>query len=1215
MPVSGPSSYLGREDRWAWDALYAGYTPPPSEDVAPAPYAPSPASPALGRELGNMREPWLQPFSEFHPTTTWADVSDRATRAQQRREQGSSTQPRVQDRAEPPVQPPDAQQQATQQQQAAQSDLKQQANAQRIAQGRQKVQQAQRDRQEREQAHGQAREAAAAAAAAVKQAEGAVQSAKSDINGIQSEISEAEGTEEGVPDGLDSELDNAQEALDAAQAALDQARAAHDSAVAAEQQAAEAVQQAVTSEETATRDLQQAESEQQQAEQQAQQTQQQAEQAPQPEAAPSPYGEGAPAPGEQLPDKAAALGDAATPWIPEAEPGQPGETGQPDPVQEAISKVRAAGGDANALLDDVATRAWQQQSGRAAPDWMNQDDVRQYDEYREAWKGAFRAGQDVPLANELRTAATQARSQPAGQQISQQSERPDSTLVGGLDRPPLAEGEHRAGRKQRRGQPGAGPARPVPGATMGAPGAGVPSANLAQAQQTLAAAQARDAEMKKLLEQANSAAEGYQQQLEEAQAQAKKISDEMSLGIGSTSYRQYSLGPAMNQAQAAVSGYSQQLSQARAKAAQAQQGLAASAQSIAAAQNLVKLASTQPGPGPATAVAGQASDTAQTGNLLGTFLGKAPPELQQRLAGDIAAGGPAGTEVLKQIASAAWFRQVAAQGQGVPASGPPRDYVESWLGMWRAGQDQAPLQQALRAELQRRGVVQAAAGPQPNMGPPLTTQPPRPGQTAGAPTSTAVLDQRDAGVQTPNGAPGGPAGSVLPAGGAPPDYVQVAGSIYVDPAHPERGQFQRQPDGTFAPVSGPILTPRTLSDPGGAAIEPIPNTSGTVTIPDKGPADTIMRDLAATVSYPTQLPTEQRRLWDEWRAAGGSGDWESFRQHALRVGAPDLGAEPRSVSDPRDRGVLTPSGAPPRQPRPPAPITSTTVESASNAPDLGPLLRPGEQPAPEAGAPSRLGVVSGLGGRDVDPLVVTAAVAGVRDEQGQATIANGINGYLRGDPNATWAKDHLENVARLGWWFETGQQEGTRAEDAPPEYIAKWVEDFKNGETTAPLQEQLNKSLHAHGLPAPMDAKNGRAPYIDWSRGTERRPAAPDSAPDEIEAYIRAAAQVRGINPDYAIAVAQSEGGLDPARRGTFDTGSSWWPFQLHYGGRGYEHLGTQAGMGNRFTASTGWQPGDPRAWKDSVDFALDEVGNVGWGQWYGARKIGITGMMGIQRR
>ncbi len=119
----------------------------------------------------------------------------------------------------------------------------------------------------------------------------------------------------------------------------------------------------------------------------------------------------------------------------------------------------------------------------------------------------------------------------------------------------------------------------------------------------------------------------------------------------------------------------------------------------------------------------------------------------------------------------------------------------------------------------------------------------------------------------------------------------------------------------------------------------------------------------------------------------------------------------------------------------------------------------------------------------------------------------------------------------------------------------------------------------------------------------------------EIEAFIREAARKRGIDPDIAIKVAKSEGGVDEyAKRGTFATGSSFWQFQLHYGGAGYEHFGTVAGMGTGFTALTGWQPGDPRAWRDSVRYALNRAKANGWGAWYGAAAVGMGRWDGIDR-
>lgn len=119
----------------------------------------------------------------------------------------------------------------------------------------------------------------------------------------------------------------------------------------------------------------------------------------------------------------------------------------------------------------------------------------------------------------------------------------------------------------------------------------------------------------------------------------------------------------------------------------------------------------------------------------------------------------------------------------------------------------------------------------------------------------------------------------------------------------------------------------------------------------------------------------------------------------------------------------------------------------------------------------------------------------------------------------------------------------------------------------------------------------------------------------EIEDFIADAAQKRGISPDTAEKVARSEGGVDEyAKVGKFSTGWSFWSFQLHYGGAGYEQFGTVAGMGTGFTKLTGWQPGDERAWRDAARYALNRVKAGGWSPWYGAAAVGVGQWDGIDR-
>lgn len=1189
MPVSGPSPYLGKKiESWAWGSDYSGYDPPAPPDSEPAPYGPGPVSSLLDpAELKAITKHATPYGAGMRPTTNWADVVDSQTRAQQRRERGTAGQPTATGRPEQPG--------AEQQGQPSQADQQRQQAEQKTAAAKAKVQQAQRVRQQAEAAHTLTREK-------VGETETQLQRANDQLRAAKSELDDWEGTGE-PPEELQDAVDNAEQQVQ-------QARSAQQAAQQAEQQAMEQLQQATQAEDAANKEVQAAEQETQSAEQQAQQ-----EQAAQEQPAEGPYGTG-PAQDEANPEQGIGQAVQAAPEVPSAEPGQPD---QQDPIQRAIAQVKAQGGNADNLLDAIAAEAWKQESGRAAPNWLDPNEVKAYDDYRANWKGAFRAGQDVPLAGNLRAAAG-GQSAPAQQAPYDPNKPPSSTnqppvnpnLIGGPDRPPLA-------------GPGAGP-QPAPGATPGvgtnpvgpagsalpgAPGAAQatpatpPSSGpqLDQANQTLAAAQARDAQLQKQLEQATSAADAAQKKMEAAQEQAKKLSNELSSGVGSPEYRQYSLTPALNQAQGAVSDAAQQLAAARARAAQTQQMLATSQASIQSAQNLVRIATAQAPStaGPAGAVARDASDAAQAGQLLNTMLARATPEQQQRIIADITTGGPAGTEVLRQIATQAWYKQLAAQGQAAPAGGPPKSYLESWMGMFRAGEANAPLIGALKAELAKRGVAQPRGG---------------------------ALDPRDAGVVPPSANGQGPIGSVLqqttgsttPA--APAPAQGPTGSVLVPPSPQQAGTapsvaadngpwdtgiggwyadgrgnvFLPDGQGGFKPTEGhydwgtgnytaggsvqrggrvePSLKPVTpssgpvssvlpvadnpdSSSPGGPMYGPMndaqpsgydayikamrelgdtrsdaelaaefrrntttypslqgasrtSNTSGQQAYPTGSDApsgfgsDPRFQNLSnpapvnpklenpppvtSATTYPQQLPTEQRRLWDEWRAAGGSGNWGDFTRHAVAVGAPDMSG----------------AGAPP------------VVAGRSVAPTKPPF-------DPSAPAP----LLNGIPVTKIDPIVVSGRVAGVTDEQGQQTIANGINGWLRGDPNAQWAQSHIENSARLGWAAQTGG----RPEDAPPDYVAKWVSDFKSGETSSPMQEQLNQALRARGLFAPADGKMGWNPALGARIAQENFWGANPARQAAMVEFEKLPMEQRRAIFENAMDQALEAEGIDPARR------------------------------------------------------------------------------------
>lgn len=112
--------------------------------------------------------------------------------------------------------------------------------------------------------------------------------------------------------------------------------------------------------------------------------------------------------------------------------------------------------------------------------------------------------------------------------------------------------------------------------------------------------------------------------------------------------------------------------------------------------------------------------------------------------------------------------------------------------------------------------------------------------------------------------------------------------------------------------------------------------------------------------------------------------------------------------------------------------------------------------------------------------------------------------------------------------------------------------------------------------------------------------------PRVVADYIRQAAMKRGMDPDVALQVAKNEG------LGEYvgDGGSSFGPFQLHYGGvaKGGNAVG---GLGDIFTKRTGLDARNPDTWQAQVDFSLDEAKRGGWTPWHGWKGPSDAGIRG----
>lgn len=109
----------------------------------------------------------------------------------------------------------------------------------------------------------------------------------------------------------------------------------------------------------------------------------------------------------------------------------------------------------------------------------------------------------------------------------------------------------------------------------------------------------------------------------------------------------------------------------------------------------------------------------------------------------------------------------------------------------------------------------------------------------------------------------------------------------------------------------------------------------------------------------------------------------------------------------------------------------------------------------------------------------------------------------------------------------------------------------------------------------------------------------------QVETYIRSAAVARGIDPDVAVAVARSEG---LGGKYTGDSGSSFGPFQLHYGGLAPGGMSV-SGLGDEFTRKTGLSAKNPTTWRAQVDFSLDKAKAAGWGAWHGWHGAAFAGI------
>jgi hypothetical protein len=150
----------------------------------------------------------------------------------------------------------------------------------------------------------------------------------------------------------------------------------------------------------------------------------------------------------------------------------------------------------------------------------------------------------------------------------------------------------------------------------------------------------------------------------------------------------------------------------------------------------------------------------------------------------------------------------------------------------------------------------------------------------------------------------------------------------------------------------------------------------------------------------------------------------------------------------------------------------------------------------------------------------------------------------------------------------------------------------------------VHKYLNEH--PNDNSARGLANRFLNWLYPSSDTGRATLGGGPDTAAYIRQSAIAHGIDPDIAMAVAKSEG----LNSYTGDNGSSFGPFQLHYGNvaGGGNAVG---GLGDEFTKATGLDARDPSTIQAQIDFAMAYAAQHGWGAWHGWRGAANAGIGG----
>jgi actin-related protein len=469
------------------------------------------------------------------------------------------------------------------------------------------------------------------------------------------------------------------------------------------------------------------------------------------------------------------------------------------------------------------------------------------------------------------------------------------------------------------------------------------------------------------------------------------------------------------------------------------------------------------------------------------FTGPNSPIDPKQIAMDFAQGNDQ-LRIGPEVARMAWAKEKGIDWIKNPTvlSQAPNDYIESWMGMWKANQAGAPLATEVRRELQQLGIRQ----PQPAVQAP--------------------------GVQIPQIA--NPANSAARPGSTPSAYP-FAGLPIPQQIQSVTGTSRGLIDNILnrPPQWGPQQNAgRGTGEPPARGSIPSMNRPGAVPQQRQGAMPGLSVYSASSNGPEIQDESGNILVWDERGRLVPSGRKVGAAPQDAIFPMPEIGS-PNNYIPPVEMPNID-------QRRPdqqfPGQVPSGTM--LSNEVPLGqqsgPLYKSGTTPTASDGegmtpdSPSRLQAFSQL-----SPLAAASGDFFSR-QQGGATSPDVNDQMVRNLAGAIvngeqYAMPAAEALGRLAWYRESGGREGP-PEAAPESYVRNWIGAFRAGEDVT-LAAEVGQQIRQLGINPPQRVIASGSPIQQGAPASQVAPQARAMAARSGDLSALYPLQRPGLDPDW----------------------------------------------------------------------------------------------------